>query len=183
MTVATLSGHAMDLGWVPHKPETWTFRFACLRKERMLEHYLGYSKDGEPQFREVPCEAGQRVKIVMVSRFGDVGITEDLNADNGYGARVMLDDLCNFSNEIAAVGDRVRLTAPMVNEGSDWMPVEQDMPVGLEGTVEIVSMDGPKELHQLSIRWDNGRGLGLIPHVDKFVVISPVEENDDADTV
>lgn len=183
MTVETLSGHAMDLGWVPHKPETWTFRFACLKEPRTLEHYLGYSKDNKPQFREVPCEAGQRVKIVMVSRFGDVGITEDLNAENGYGMRVMLDDLCNFSNELAAVGDRVRLTAPMVNENSDWMPVEQDMPVGLEGTVIAVSLEGPKELQQISVRWDNGRGLGLIPHVDKFVVISPDKEDDNVAAV
>jgi hypothetical protein len=182
MSVATMSGYAVDHGWVPHKPETWTFRYACLRKDRTLEHYLGYSKGGEPQFREVPCEAGQRVKIVMVSRFGDVGITEDLNAEVGYGARVQLDDLCNFSNEIAEVGDRVRLTAPMVNENSAWMPVEQDMPAGLEGAVVIVSMTGPKEFHQISVRWDNGRGLGLIPHTDKFVVISQ-QEIPDAHTV
>lgn len=61
-----------------------------------MKHYAGHWKDGEPVMNEVPCEAGQRVKIVMVSRFGDVGITEDLTAENGYGARVMLDDLCEL---------------------------------------------------------------------------------------
>jgi hypothetical protein len=178
MTVAVLSGHAMDLGWVPHKPETWTFRFACLRKERTLEHYLGYSKDGKPQFREVPCEAGQRVKIVMVSRFGDVGITEDLNAENGYGARVLLDDLCDFTDKPVVVGDRIRLTAPMINPDSKRLPVEPDMPVGLEGTVVYLSLDGPAEWRQIGVQWDNGRTLSILPGTDKFVVFSSQEPND-----
>lgn len=48
-------------------------------------------KDDQPKFNKVHCASGTRVKIVMVSRFGDVGITEDLNAENGYGCRVNLD--------------------------------------------------------------------------------------------
>lgn len=32
--------------------------------------------------------AGSMVKVVMVSRFGDCGITLDLKAENGYDARV-----------------------------------------------------------------------------------------------
>lgn len=90
------SGHALDNGWIPHKPETWAARFANLRKPLTTEHYAGHWEDGEPVMNKVDCEAGQRVKIVMVSRFGDVGITEDLEAENGYGSRVMLDDLCGF---------------------------------------------------------------------------------------
>lgn len=74
------------------------------------------------------------------------------------------------------VGQRVRLTAPMVNPGSNWMPVEDGMPVGLEGTINYVSMDGPRDFHQLGVKWDNGRSLGLIPGKDSFVVIAPVQE-------
>lgn len=41
---------------------------------------------------------GKRVKIVMASRFGDVGITENLSAKNGYSKRVFLPDLADFSD-------------------------------------------------------------------------------------
>lgn len=41
---------------------------------------------------------GQRVRLVMASRIGDVGITSDLNAEDGYQKRVSLDDLSDFSN-------------------------------------------------------------------------------------
>lgn len=44
--------------------------------------------DSEPEFTEVPMPKGTRVKVVMVSRFGDCGITTDLEAENGYISRV-----------------------------------------------------------------------------------------------
>jgi hypothetical protein len=64
----------------------------------------------------------------------------------------------------------------MVNENSSWMPVEKDMPVGLEGTIIWLSLDGPREWHQISVAWDNGRSLNLIPGKDSFTIIG--EEND-----
>jgi hypothetical protein len=85
-----LTGHAMDHGWFPHKPETWKYKFATLRKPVVMLH-LQNSKEVE-----IPVPAGQTVKLVMVSRFGDVGVTEDLNAENGYGVRLPLDDLCDW---------------------------------------------------------------------------------------
>ena len=69
------------------------------------------------------------------------------------------------------VGQRVKLTAPMVNPNSTWMPVEEGMPAGLEGTITIVAMDGPWEWRQLGVKWDNGRSLGLLPGKDSFTVI------------
>lgn len=39
---------------------------------------------------------GKRVRVVMASRFGDVGITENLQAENGYSKRVMVSDLDDF---------------------------------------------------------------------------------------
>jgi hypothetical protein len=40
--------------------------------------------------------AGARVRVVMASRFGDVGITSDLAAER-YQKRVLIEDLSNFS--------------------------------------------------------------------------------------
>lgn len=94
-----LSGCPQDYGWKPHKPESWTHKFADLKESKVLQHYLGYWKDGQAAMRDVPLEAGHPIKIVMVSRFGDVGITEDLDSENGYGLRVRLDDLCNFGSD------------------------------------------------------------------------------------
>ncbi len=41
---------------------------------------------------------GQRVRVVMASRMGDVGITTDLKADHGYQRRVAVGDLENFGD-------------------------------------------------------------------------------------
>ena len=80
-----LSGAPMDHGWMPHKPETWQYRFARLRKARMVgDHH---------------CESGDWVKIVMVSRIGDVGITNNLDGEHSYESRVELKDLFGFSSE------------------------------------------------------------------------------------
>jgi hypothetical protein len=57
----------------------------------------------EPEFTHKPLPVGTRVKIVMASRFDDVGITDDLTAENGYHLRVSIDKLdqmfSDFSNE------------------------------------------------------------------------------------
>lgn len=42
---------------------------------------------------------GERVRVTMASRFGDVGITSDLTKEHGYSTRVSVDDLSNFSDE------------------------------------------------------------------------------------
>ena len=73
--------HCGDLGFVPHHRETWPWRLARTRVAI------------EPMRSSTPIPAGTTVKIVMASRFGDLGITRDLDADYGYEARVMPDDL------------------------------------------------------------------------------------------
>jgi hypothetical protein len=40
---------------------------------------------------------GDRVRVVMSSRMGDVGITKALAADVGYDERCMVEDLTDFS--------------------------------------------------------------------------------------
>lgn len=94
-----MTTYAVEQGWIPHHPETWKFRFATLLNPVEMRHYTQKWVGNEPQFDTVPCPAGTRVKIVMVSRFGDIGITEKLDAEHGYAARVHLDDLCDFGNE------------------------------------------------------------------------------------
>lgn len=42
---------------------------------------------------------GQRVRVVMASRFGDVGITTSLRSESGYSWRVLLPDLTDFSDK------------------------------------------------------------------------------------
>lgn len=45
----------------------------------------------EPIMEHVTVPQGATVKIVMVSRLGDIGITERLETDYGYGLRVTLE--------------------------------------------------------------------------------------------
>lgn len=42
---------------------------------------------------------GKRVRVVMASRMGDVGITPNLNRESGYADRVLVDKLSEFSDE------------------------------------------------------------------------------------
>jgi hypothetical protein len=53
---------------------------------------------GEPIMDPVELPAGTRVRVVMASRFGDVGITPKLDAEHGYVLRVGLDQLSDFGD-------------------------------------------------------------------------------------
>lgn len=67
-------------------------------------------------------------------------------------------------------GTRVRLTAPLRNPDSPYLPVE-DIPVGTEGVVLMANLSGPREFHQIMVEWDNGSMLSLLPG-DPYVKIS-----------
>lgn len=43
-----------------------------------------------------------RVRVTMASRFGDVGISNDLTAEYGYDKRVAVEDLSNFTDTLQA---------------------------------------------------------------------------------
>lgn len=96
--VSDTTANAMDqwpVGtWVPHQRDTWPFWFATVKEPTEFREWDG-SRDarGGPAFTYRTIPAGTKVKIVMVSRFGDVGITDDLDAETGYRARVYLDAL------------------------------------------------------------------------------------------
>ena len=67
-------------------------------------------------------------------------------------------------------GQRIRLITQMVNEPSSTIPVEFGMRAGIEGTIVATSFAGPKHLHMIYVRWDNGRSLSVLPYVDEFEV-------------
>lgn len=50
-------------------------------------------------FADYKLDNGKRVRVVMASRFGDVGITSHLDAEVGYENRVSVDTLTNFGPE------------------------------------------------------------------------------------
>lgn len=77
--------------WIPHQPATWPWRVGTLKREVKFQIWHGHGAKPEFTYRMVP--AGTKVKIVMVSRFGDVGITDNLAAEYGYSARISLDDM------------------------------------------------------------------------------------------
>jgi len=59
---------------------------ATLAKPVVLQKWQGH--EASPEFIEVPLEPGTKVNVVMASRFGDVGITDDLELLNGYDLRI-----------------------------------------------------------------------------------------------
>lgn len=73
--------------------------FATLKKDVKGQSYLGFWRGTEPAMVDVPMTSGQRVRVVMASRFGDVGITPKLEDVRGYAARLFLDDLTDFSSD------------------------------------------------------------------------------------
>ena len=42
---------------------------------------------------------GDRVRVVMASRMGDVGLTKDFASDHGYSVRCAVSDLTDFGGE------------------------------------------------------------------------------------
>lgn len=75
-------------------------KLAKLKVPVEVEYYQGYWCEGKPAMSPiVTLPVGTTVKVVMVSRLGDVGITEDLSKERGYGARINPLDL-EFENAV-----------------------------------------------------------------------------------
>lgn len=53
---------------------------------------------GEPKPALFADYSGKRVRVVMASRLGDVGITSHLGREYGYEKRVAVADLSNFGS-------------------------------------------------------------------------------------
>lgn len=43
---------------------------------------------------------GEQVRVVMASRFGDVGISRNLEKEHGYNMRVFVEELTDFTDSI-----------------------------------------------------------------------------------
>lgn len=104
-----------DFGWVPHIPETWTHPFARLRNDVLKRRFIEWRFDSLqgatiPKYEETLLQSGTMVRIAMVSRFGDVGITDDITKEGPeiyrYVARVKMDglyDYCRTLEELQAI--------------------------------------------------------------------------------
>jgi len=78
--------------WIPHERLTWPYRYMTTKVPVVLKKWNGrHPVEGNEDIVTLPI--GTRVKIVMASRFGDVGITDDLTAEYGYHLRVNIDKL------------------------------------------------------------------------------------------
>lgn len=70
-----------------------TIAYVTAAEELVLKKWNG-QHPVESNQSEVTILPGATLKIVMVSRFGDCGLTDDLNAVHGYHLRVNFDDPC-----------------------------------------------------------------------------------------
>ena len=67
--------------------------YAELKENVTFRHWQGHGTD--PEFIEEQVPTGITVKVVMASRFGDLGITKNMDKDHGYECRVKPDLLKN----------------------------------------------------------------------------------------
>ena len=76
---------------------------ACLRaflahaRAPAIEHA---GKDRPPLFAK---RNGRIVRVTMASRFGDVGVSENLDEPYGYGDRVTLSELTDFASTTSGI--------------------------------------------------------------------------------
>jgi hypothetical protein len=67
-----------------------------LERARSPGHGMGASDPYPELYADL---RGERVRVVMASRLGDVGVTRDLSKKFGYQLRVMVADLSNFGDQ------------------------------------------------------------------------------------
>ena len=65
----------------------------CRLKQSVTARIWNQIHPVKDNIREEIWDTGTLVKVVMVSRFGDCGITTELNVERGYHARVMPEQL------------------------------------------------------------------------------------------
>lgn len=79
--------------WVPHKPETWPWILGRLKRDIDGQKYQGNWDEHGPIITRMHLPRGTLVRIVMVSRFGDIGVTPYIDHVSGYVARISFDDI------------------------------------------------------------------------------------------
>lgn len=105
------------------------------RAPEALRKYLAWARSPahglmqpEPHPKLFANFEGHRVRVVMASCHGDVGITKMLDADYGYTKRVYVGDLCDFS-ETAGCGTPDQ---PVMEQRGDHL-IEQEEPLEEHG--------------------------------------------------
>lgn len=78
----------------PNQPECLR-EFLAFKRMPAYDQYMS-GKTAPPLYALYKQD---RVRVVMASRFGDVGITTDLTAERGYEKRVAVEQLSGFSKE------------------------------------------------------------------------------------
>ena len=69
--------------------------YAVTKKDYTMSVWQGHN--AEPEDIEHLCKAGTKVRVWMVSRMGDCGITDNLKDPKGYDCRgVECEDLCDW---------------------------------------------------------------------------------------
>jgi hypothetical protein len=61
--------------------------YAELARDVTMQHYLGFWRDGRAAVAEKLVPAGTTVRVLMVSRLYDLGVTDRLDDATGYGFR------------------------------------------------------------------------------------------------
>lgn len=69
--------------------------FATLNSDMVMKIWNG-THPYEDNITEHFCPKDTVIKVVMISRLGDLGITCDHNRDFGYDLRISIDDLTNW---------------------------------------------------------------------------------------
>ena len=68
-----------------------THAYVTTTEPVVMRRWQGHGND--PEFIDDEVPAGRTLKVVMISRFGDFGLTDDLNAEHGYQARIEFESL------------------------------------------------------------------------------------------
>lgn len=85
-----------------HCDDIWEAKEApeCVIKYLDVERAPADVKFDKPAPSLFAKHNGKRVRVVMASRFGDVGITHNLKAERGYDKRLYLSELTDFTDHI-----------------------------------------------------------------------------------
>jgi hypothetical protein len=73
--------------WSQKQKHRDTHAFVTTTKDLTLKKWNG-KHPPEENMKACPVKAGSTLKVVMVSRLGDFGLTDDLTADYGYHLRL-----------------------------------------------------------------------------------------------
>ena len=103
--------------------------------DRGLEERLGMPMWRDPVPVLFARHEGCPVRVTMASRFGDVGITEHLDAEHGYGKRVAVEDLTDFSDAIVMSVDCAQGSNPPEKRVTVQMSVDWNAPTWAAGTM------------------------------------------------